>query len=366
MYQRMIARAHKIRIYPTASQEALLRQYVGGARFVYNWALENWKRWTEEKKQGVREDNPNWIKLSKLWTRERPEWSRELPTVCICRSIRDVNTAFTNHFKNGAGWPKFKKKGVSRDSFYVDNQKGKIRPDGKHIHIPGIKQDIKMAEPLRFAGKIMAYTVSCYAGKWYVSVKVEMEDTRSAPSSTVGVDVGMKTPAVCSDGTTFTLPTERLRKLERRLKRAQRVVSRRQKLSRRRAKALRRKQHIQERINNIRLDCIHKFTSAVCKNHDTVVIEDLNMVGMHKGPKNIRSGMQRSCMNEVLRQLGYKAVSLVQADRWYPSTQLCSNCGHRQKLTLKQRVYLCPECGLEIDRDLNAAINLSKYPRSLG
>lgn len=213
----------------------------------------------------------------------------------------------------------------------------------------------------------MAYTVSQYAGKWYVSVKVEMEDTRYAPSSTVGVDVGMKTPAVCSDGTTLTLPFERLRKLEKRLKKAQRVAARRHKLSRRRTKALRRKQRIQDKINCTRLDCIHKFTSTVCKNHETVVVEDLNARGLHSVPiKNIRSGMQRSCMSEVLRQLRYKAVSLVQADRWYPSTQLCSNCGHRQKMQLTQRTYVCPECGLSLDRDLNAAINLSKYPGSLG
>lgn len=224
-----------------------------------------------------------------------------------------------------------------------------------------------MAEPLRFAGKVMAYTVSQYAGKWYVSVRVEIEDLRSAPDSTVGVDVGMKTTAVCSDGNPLTLPFERLRKLEKRLKKAQRVVSRRQKLSRRRVRALCRKQRIQDKINCTRLDCIHKFTSAVCKSHATVVVEDLNASGLHVIPiKNIRSGMQRSCMNEVLRQLSYKAVSLVQADRWYPSTQLCSNCGHRQKMKLTQRTYACPVCGMSIDRDLNAAINLSKYPGSLG
>lgn len=363
----MIVRGHKIRIYPTVEQERKLLQTVGGVRFAYNWALENWNKWVEEKKQGVREDNPNWIKLSKLWTLERPEWAVELPRDAVTEAFRQVNVAFANHFKNGKGWPKFKKKGVSRDSFYVNAHKGIIRPDGKHLHIPGIKKDIKMAEPLRFAGKVMAYTVSCCAEKWYVSVRVEIEDLRSAPDSTVGVDVGMKTPAVCSDGSTLTFPFERLRKLDKRLKRAQRIVSHRQKLSRRRAKALRRKQCIQDKINCTRLDCIHKFTSVVCKNHETVVAEDLNARGLHSVPiKNTRSGMQRSCMSEVLRQLGYKAVSLVQADRWYPSTQLCSNCGHRQKMKLTQRVYNCPECGLAIDRDLNAAINLSKYPGSLG
>lgn len=176
----------------------------------------------------------------------------------------------------------------------------------------------------------------------------------------------MKTPAVCSDGATLTLPTERLQHLDRRLRKSQRRCSRRKKGSRRRLKALRRKQRIQERINHVRGDAINKFTSAVCKNHATVVIEDLNAEGMHHGPKNIRSGMQRSCMAEVLRQLGYKAINLVVADRWFPSTQLCSNCGARKKMALTERTYNCPNCGLSIDRDMNAAINLSKYPGSLG
>lgn len=334
---------------------------------MYNWALDNWKRWADEKKSGLRDDNPNWIKLSRRWTVERPEWAVQLPRCAVAFALKSVNVAFTNHFKSGAGWPKFKKKGVSHDSFHADNVQAYIRPDGKHLHVPRIKQDIKMAESLRFAGKVMAYCVSSYAGKWYVSVHVETEDLRSAPASTCGVDVGMKTPAVCSDGTTLTLPFEHLRKLDKKLKRAQKVVSRRQKLSRRGAKALRRKQRIQDKINNIRRDAIHKFTSAVCKNHDTVVVEDLNAMGLHVVPiKNIRSGMQRSCMSEVLRQLSYKAVNLVQADRWYPSTQLCSNCGHRQRMKLTQRVYECPECGMRLDRDLNAAINLSKYPGSQG
>ena len=96
------------------------------------------------------------------------------------------------------------------------------------------------------------------------------------------------------------------------------------------------------------------------------MIEDLNAKGMHHGPKNIRSGMQRSCMSEVLRQLSYKAINLVVADRWYPSTQLCHVCGHRQKMPPGVEVYDCPQCGMSFDRDLNAAINLSKYPGSQG
>ena len=358
-------RSHKIRIYPNAEQAKILRQHVGGARFVYNWGLAVWKRWAEDKKNGVRDDNPNWIKLYHKWMSERPEWGVSIPADALKYALKHLNTAYANHFKFGRGLPKFKKKGV-RDAFKTASDKCTIRKDGTHVHIVGVKTDICMAEELRFKGKINSYCVSVVGGRWYMSVQVETEDTRTAPDSTVGVDVGMKTPAVCSDGTTLTLPAEKLRRLDMRLRKAQRRYSRRQKGSRRRCKALRRKQRIQERINHIRLDRIHKFTSVVCKNHATVVIEDLHAAWMPRGPKNIRSGMQRSCMSEILRQLSYKAINLVVADRWYPSTQLCSDCGARKKMELTERVYNCPHCGLSLDRDLNAAVNLSKYPGSQG
>ena len=358
-------RAHKIRIYPNAKQAKILRQHVGGARFVYNWGLENWKQWAEDKKNGVRDDNPNWIKLYHKWMDERPEWGVSIPSDAIKYALKHLNTAYANHFKLGKGWPKFKKKGV-RDAFSTASDKCTTRKDGKHVHIVGVKTDIKMAEELRFKGKINSFCVSVTGDKWYMSVQVETEDTRTAPDSIVGVDVGMINPAVCSDGNTLTLPSKQLRHLERRLREAQHRYFRRKKGSRRRLKALRRKQRIQERINYIRGDAIHKFTSAVCKNHATVVIEDLNVACMHHGPKNIRSGMQHSCMSEVLRQLKYKALHCIEADRWYPSTQLCHVCGHRQKMPPGIEVYDCPQCGMSFDRDLNAAINLSKYPRSQG
>ena len=358
-------RAHKIRIYPNAEQAKILRQHVGGARFVYNWGLAAWKQWVEDKKNGVRDDNPNWIKLYHKWMSERPEWAKSIPSNAMTYALKHLNTAYSNHFKLGIGWPKFKKKGV-RDSFKTASDKCRIRKDGRHVHIVGVKTDIKMAEELRFKGKINSYCVSVAGDRWYISVQVDTPDTRTAPDSIVGVDVGMNNPAICSDGDTLTLPKQQLQRLDLRLRLRQRRLSRTQKGSRRRLKALRRKQRIQERIKNIRLDRIHKFTSAVCKNHATVVIEDLNAKGMHKGTRNIRSGMQKSCMYEVLRQLSYKAINLVVADRWYPSSQLCHICGHRQKMLPGIRVYNCPKCGSSFDRDMNAAINLSKYPGSQG
>lgn len=354
-------RSHKIRIYPNKMQEQKLLQTVGCSRFVYNWGLDTWNKWHQEFKDGKRADKPNNVKLSRLWTQERPEWAAALPRSGQDRALKDVATAFAMFFKGASKHPTFKKVGRCVDSYYIGNHHGKLRKDGKHVHLPSIG-DVRMAEPLRFEGKVMSYVVTHYAGQWHVAVQVELADTRTAPDSIAGVDVGMKTPAICSDGNSLTLPKEKLHRLEKRLKKAQRIVSRRQKKSRNRAKALLRKQKIQLKISNIRRDAIHKFTSAVCKNHATVVIEDLNCTGLHKVPiKNIRKGMARSCMSEIRQQLSYKAIVCIVADKWYPSTQLCSNCGGRKKLTLTTRVYSCPHCGIQIDRDLNAAINLAKY-----
>ncbi len=359
-------RTHKIKLYPTKQQEQILAGWVGAARFVYNWGLERWTTEYKDYKEGKREKAPNWVPLSREWTQDRPEWAKYIPRSIVAYALKNLNNAFLRVIKKTGGYPKFKKRGHCRESFWLKNEAAHFI-DGKRIKLP-YKMRMRTAEELRLQGKIQKYSIVHEAGNWFVYASVSMDEPeRVLTGSTCGVDVGMKTPAVCSDGTKLVLPEVKLRKLEKARRRQQKAVSRRKKASKRWQKALLRVQKIQVSINNIRCDAIHKFTTSVCKNHDTVVIEDLNLQGLHQVPiKNIRSGMVRSCMSEIRRQLEYKAYYIVIADKWYPSTQLCSNCGSRQKLTLKQRTYHCPHCGLELDRDLNAAINLSHYPGSPG
>ena len=350
-------RAHKIRIYPNKEQTQKLLQTVGAARYCYNWALALWKEWYQDFKDGKTDIKPDAYKIDARWTKERPEWSKDIARKAQSRAIFNLGNAYRN-FWNGNGSPKFKKRGTG-ESFYVANDRLVIK-NGK-IKIPKVGYVIS-AEELRFEGKIMCANVSTYAGKWFISISVETDVVQTANESICGVDVGMKTPAVCSDGTTLRFPKEKLLMLEKRLKQQQRIISRRKSKSKNKAKALIRKQRIQLKINNIRTDAIHKFTSNVTKNHGTIVIETLNIKGMHKSPiKNIRMGYQRSCMYEVHRQLRYKASNIIEAKWNYASSQLCSNCDNKQKLKLSDRVYNCPCCGLTIDRDLNAALNLTKY-----
>ena len=181
--------------------------------------------------------------------------------------------------------------------------------------------------------------------------------------SPVGIDVGLKSPAVASDGTTLELPKRTLKKLKRKLKHAQRALARSKKASKRREKKLRRKQKLELRLSNIRQDVTHKFTTTICKNHAVVVIEDLDIEGMKEKAtyRSFRRAFNESIMEAVHYQLGYKAVQLIKAPRYYPSTKLCSACGSIKDATPPSvRVYECEHCGAVLDRDMNAARNLMK------
>ena len=230
---------------------------------------------------------------------------------------------------------------------------------------------IRLAEKPRFDGKIMSYTVIKEGDNWYVTIAFELEsnpNTCQHPASICGVDVGVHTSAICSDGTELHLPDTsreeaKIRYYQSKMDRSRNANGRRQHVSNRYKKLLKKRRAVQQRINNKRKDAIHKFTHEVTNNHGTVVVETLNVTHIiRKMPgRGAHRAAQRAGMGEVLRQLSYKAQHVEQAPWYYPSSQLCSTCGHRHKMPLDQRTYVCPHCGLVIDRDLNAAINLANY-----
>ena len=226
---------------------------------------------------------------------------------------------------------------------------------------------VRVAEQIRFEGKVMGYTVSHYAGQWHLIAQVNVEgDVKpycANPESVVGIDVGLLNPAVASDGTKLELPKETLDKLDTKLRRQQKALSRSQRNSRNHAKLLIKKQRTQNKINNIRKDAVHKFTTAIAKSHGKVVIEDLDIKEMKdKAPSRaVRRAHNSSLMGAIHRQLSYKVQHLIKVNRFFPSSKTCSNCGHiRSDLDLSERTYRCDHCEAVIDRDLNAAINLMK------
>ena len=353
----MIQKAHKTKLLPKAKQAIMLQWIVDACLCFWNWSIERCKKAHMNK-----EKTPTAYDLRSEWKNNKPQWfiDRGIASVCIYSVFFHVYAAYLRFFDKLSNLPPtFRKKGSMR-SFTVAGDKTKIV--GSKIRIPGVGY-IKMAESLRFEkAKINSCTVSIEPDGWYVSIQCEVDDTRpTPPESVVGIDVGIKSWVVASDGTTLE-PPKKLKHLRRVLARKQRLLARKQKGSNRYKKAANTVARIYQRIRRISLDAIHKFTTTLAKNHSVVVVEDLNVEGMKKSwNKGIRRGITYSEMSAIISLLEYKAHKLVKIPMFYPSSKTCSNCGFvKDDLTLSDRTYVCEACGIEIDRDLNAALNIER------
>jgi len=355
-----IQRAHKIRLCPNNKQAGALARACGCARFAFNWGLAEWKR------QYAAGQKPNSNKLKMQFNAiKRQDFPFVLEvTKCACeQSFADLGNAFRGFFRNlkvgrKPGYPRFKRKGI-RDSFYIANDK--LRLEGKFVRIPKLGL-VRLREPLRFEGKILSAVVSRVADMWFISVQVEQEVVElKACGPVLGVDVGVKALAVVSDGRTFENP-KALRRAEIRLRRLQKSVSRKKKGSQNRKKAILKLQRQHFRVVCVRQDALHKATTAITTGCSVLVTEDLHVAGMLKN-RRLSKCLSDASLAEFQRQLKYKSgwqgISLVKADRFYPSSKTCSGCGSvKAELSLSTRTYVCESCGLKLGRDLNAAINL--------
>ena len=348
----------KIRLELNNAQKTYALQHCGVARHAWNWGLSVCKMALENK-----EKVPSAIDLHKKLVSEVKSanpWYYEVSKCAPQQALRDLNTAFTRFFKKIAKFPQFKKRG-QHDSFYTE---GSIQIEGNRIKLPKFGW-VKMSETLdTFAVKNCV--VSRTADDWFVSFKVSFIPTKTVKiNEIVGVDLGIKTLATLS--TSETYDNKRAFKAnKRKLKLAQRQVSKKfkkgQKQSNNYKKAVLKVAKIHQKIANIRKDALHKLTTDLSKNHAEIVIEDLNVKGMSKNRK-LSSAILDGGFYEFKRQLSYKCdwygSRMTVVDRFYPSSKTCSNCQNiKTDLTLKDRIYKCTCCGFEIDRDLNAAINL--------
>jgi putative transposase len=358
-------RAHKIRIFPNKAQETGLKKACGCARFAWNWALNKWE---EIYKAGGKPSAYGLKKELNAIKEEQFPWMYESTKTAPEQAILNLGKAYQNFFKGikakrKVGKPKFKSKRSAKDSFYLCNTNQRVK-SGK-LFVPNISGGIGMSEEVRFQGKIMSYTVSRDVDRWYVSVAVETEVAEFPKTGkTVGVDLGVKTLATMSDGTTIENP-HLLKKQMRKLARKQRELSRKQKGSKNREKALIKVAKIHRTVRLARLDVLHQATTKLVRSYDTIVIEDLNVKGMVKNRKLARAisdggfGLFRTMLENKCKMYG---KTLVIADRFFPSSKTCSSCGHKkEELKLSERTFVCDKCNFEMDRDLNAAINLEKY-----
>lgn len=347
---------HKIGLDPTCKQRRYFTRAAGTHRFTYNWSLS---RWNELYAAGGKPNGNTLKKEFNATYHDSFPWVEQVHRDCHSQPFADLQTAFENFFAGLAARPTFKKKGKDRPSFYVANDKFSL--SGKIVRLPRIGK-VRLREQLRFVGKINGARVIEDCGRWFLCVSVDVGELRKERTGDgiVGVDLGVKTLATISTGEAVENPRP-LRKAQRRLCRANRKMSRRVKGSRNRDKQRLVVAKIHRRIRNIRHDTIHQLTSRLCKNHATVVIEDLNVNGMLKN-HNLAQSISDAGFRMFRTMLNYKSVlyetRVVAADRFFPSSKTCSSCGLvKAELALDERTFQCA-CGLRLDRDFNAALNL--------
>lgn len=350
-------RSHKIQLNPNNAQATYFAKACGVSRLTYNWALAEWK---EQYSQG---EKPSAYGLKKRFNsikRGQYPFVTEVTKWAPERAFMDLEKAFKNFFRRlkqgkAPGYPKFKKKGV-RDSFYVSGSV--IRTAKKLILIPKLGW-VKMTEELRYAGKIQSVTISKRADRWFVSISVEVPDVEECDKnqvhSAVGVDLGVKSRAILSDGTVI----ENLRvtqKFAELVRRANKRLARKVRGSNNWKKQKVKLSKLHLRIHNTRSDATHKLTAFIANNYSDVCVEDLNAAGMVIN-KRLAKAVADASFGEIIRQLNYKCIRVHKVSRWFPSTRLCGRCGQIHDMPLGKRTMKC-DCGVEIDRDLNAAINI--------
>lgn len=291
----------------------------------------------------------------------------EVPKTVPQQAIKNLGAAFQRFFRKQGKYPRFKRK-YGRDSFRIDNGPAKVGAHavslkGARIKVPKLGW-VRMSETLRLYGQVKSAWVSREADEWFVTLVVDT----AAPSpaehvQVIGVDLGIKELAVCSNGQRFANPGV-LRILLSRLRRLSKSLSRKKKGSTRRGKARAKLAKLHQRIKNVRLDHLHKTTTSIAETVGAgiVAVEDLNISGMLKNRKLSRA-LADVGMYEFKRQLTYKIEErggqIYTVDRFFPSSKTCSSCGHiYDNLTLKDRTWTCPSCRTAHDRDLNAACNL--------
>ena len=342
-------------------QKSLMASHAGCARFAYNWGLALTKEILDHNQANPdnKQKFPTGIDLHKLFVADVKSvngWLYDSSKCAPQQALRDLRLAWDRCFKKLGKSPRFKRKGV-KDGFYLE---GSIKVESNRIKLPRIGW-VKTYEILPSA-QVKNVRITRKADRWFIAFKVD--HTPPIPIKTggiIGVDIGIKSLAVCSDRTVFDNPRA-YKRLKRKLAHLQRAVSRKVKGSNNRKKAVMALARLHFRIACIRKDAIHKLTSWLTKNHSAIVIEDLNVSGMLRNHR-LANAIADSGFYECRRQLEYKSklydTELIIADRFYPSSQLCSSCGHRQKMPLKVRVFDCEKCKTVIDRDLNASINLA-------
>ena len=376
----------KVQLRPNNKQLTKLFQYAGCSRFAYNWTIS---REQENYKLGNKflSDNELRKEFTQLKKHKEYQWLSKISNNVTKQAIKDACNSYKRFFKGLSKYPKFKSKKNSKQSFYQDGVK--IQFTNTHVKVEGFTMShrknkqklnwIKLREKGRIPTncKYMNPRITYDGLHWFVSVSIEVEDNINLPQNEgIGIDLGLKDLATCSDGNTYKNinKTNKVKKMEKRKRRLQRSISRKYNMNKRgesykkTSNIIKREKELlklSKRLTNIRHNHLHQITSDIVKRKPSFIcIEDLNVSGMMKN-KHLSKAIQQQGFYEFRRQVEYKSawnnIPVIIADRFFPSSKLCSCCGMINKdLKLSDRIYRC-DCGNIIDRDYQASLNLKRY-----
>lgn len=366
----------KIRLYPTKEQEILFYKHINCQRYIYNWALNlNNELYKKDKKKYSSTE------LGKMLTQYKKQevWLNEVSSATLKESIRNLDKAYTNFYKKRSKLPKFKSKKKSKLSFYsrynrikfYENNTVNLEKIGKVKYKSSY--DIDFTKENSFKNPNVSYNGRC----WVLTFGLEVENkVDKLTKNIIGIDLGIKYLATCSDGVVYKNINKEIiiKKLEKKLKRLQRKVSKKYLKNKKGGRYIKTNnikklekdiKHIHQRLKNIRLNYLHQTTTNIVKTKPyKVVMEDISVTNMMKN-KSIAKQVSKLGLYEFIRQMKYKCewnnIKFIQVDRYYPSSKMCSKCGNiKHDLKLSDRKYTC-KCGLNIDRDFNASLNLMNY-----
>ena len=360
-------KAIKIRIYPTDNQEVYINKLLGTCRYIYNNLLAFKKQEYEEK-----QNNISFAQLGKKLTQLKTEneWIKESHSKVLQQSLIDLDKAYKNFFKEKKGYPKFKsKKDKQSCRFPIDaisgingNRINIINPL-KDIHYKCSRKDEKYLN--RYKDNIKSATLTkTKSGKYYLSILIDGSLTKELSQPTnqfIGIDLGIKDFVITSNGETYD-NIKIKRNNEKKLTKLHKELSRKQKGSNNRNKAKIKLAKAYEKLNNIKENYLHSIVNQLLNENQVIIMEDLNVKGMMKNHKLAKS-IQELSLYRFKEIMKYKAKwfdkTIIEIDRYFPSSKLCSSCGYKNDdLTLKNREWVCPQCGQTHNRDINAAVNI--------